>query len=83
MDCLQKQTAFPAPFPGARVLTARVLSPTLEAMRPSMVPYSASREVSLSILLRWMRLNTRMATVETTIRMTTGTTTTATSMVTL
>ncbi|TNN84519.1 hypothetical protein EYF80_005219 [Liparis tanakae] len=65
------------------LLTARVLSPTLDAMRPSMVPYSASRDVSLSIWLLWMRLNTRMATAERTMRMMMGATMTMASVATL
>lgn len=66
-----------------RPLTASVLSPTLEAMRPSMVPYSASRDVSRSIWLRWMHLKTRMATPERTKRMMTGAAMTTASVVTL
>lgn len=66
-----------------RTLTARVLSPTLEAMSPSMVPYSASREVSLSIWVRWMRLNTSMAAADRTMRTMMGAMTTITSVVVL
>lgn len=70
----------PTRFP---LLTARVLSPTLDAMRPSIVPYSASRDVSLSIWLLWMRLNTRMAMAERTMRTMIGATMTIASVVTL
>lgn len=55
-----------------RSLTANVLSPTLEAMRPSIVPYSASLELSLSM---WFFCTLRMistATAEKTINTTTG-----------
>lgn len=65
------------------LLTARVLSPTLDAMRPSIVPYSASRDVSLSIWLWWMRLNTRIAMAERTMRAMMGATMTIASVVTL
>ena len=65
------------------LLTASVLSPTLDAMRPSIVPYSASREVSLSIWLWWMRRNTRIAMVERTIRTMMGATMTIANVVTL
>lgn len=64
-------------------LTASVLSPTLDAMSPSMVPYSASRAVRRSIWLRWIRRKIKMATVERIMRTITGATITMASVVTL
>lgn len=54
------------------ILTAKVLSPTLEVMRPSMAPCSVSNSCSLCRRPWWSRLQARTDTTDSRARTTTG-----------